>query len=487
MEFSYWKNHNFLNLTIAGLAGILIALAVLFIKPILVVAFVGALLGAVVVIYYPELGFIVILILLSSVLGEEQVPTIDIGLQIYISDIVFVFLLAIMVIRLLVDPDFHLEKNAMILPVLAFWGFALLSTIMHIANDSIIIGDGIQEMRIITYYLLLIPFIYLIREKKQLDRFLSALFLLATITATANLSQYILGDRITFLTGRVETFADGVVRITDNPGEGLITTTFIVLTVRLFLSQFKFNNFFHFIQWAIIGAAMLVSFNRTHWGVAALSFVITFFMTNPEQRKKTLTWGLYLLWLIPLALLPALFFRDTPYAELVQAAIARLGTLFSSTAYIDPTESTIMWRNFEYHYGLPQIAKHPFFGLGMGAQYRPFISQIDGWGNMGPNYTHNGHLWIAMKGGLLSWISLMIFMVMFIVDGFKKWRKIQDPDKQSLALGFTLVAVSIIVASILHPIIITFFWTPLLGIIFAINHVLFKLYSEEVAEPKLMV
>jgi O-antigen ligase len=130
-------------------------------------------------------------------------------------------------------------------------------------------------------------------------------------------------------------------------------------------------------------------------------------------------------------------------------------------------------------YGIPQLLNHPFFGLGMGALYRPFISKIDGYGNMGPHYTHNGHLWIAMKGGLFAWLALMAFLIIFIVQGLKKWRQVTDPSMQSLALGFSLVGLSVIIASILHPIIITLFWTPLLGIIFGINHVIFKLYTGE--------
>ena len=478
MEFSYWKNHNFLNLSTAAVAGVLIAVAVIFLEPIMVLVLTGAILGASVLVFYPEYGFIAILILLSSILGEEQVPTIDIGLQIYIADIIFAFLVVIMIIRLLVDPDFHLEKTPFAIPLFIFWGLALLTTVIHIFDNSIVIGDGIQEMRIISYYLLLIPFVQLIRTKKQLNRLLNVMFILATLTAAANILQYILGDTITFLTGRVEQFSDGVTRITDNPGEGIITTTFIVLTIRLFLSNFKFNNIFHFLQWLIIGGAMLISFNRTHWGVAGLSLLITFFLTNPEQRSKIMSWGLSILWLIPLAILPALFFRDSAYSALVDAAVGRFQTLFTSQSYVDPTESTIIWRNFEYHYGLPQIASNPVLGLGMGALYRPFIPQIDGWGNMGPHYTHNGHLWIAMKAGLLSWFALLSFMGMFIANGFKKWKRVKDPEMQSLALGFTLVAVSVLFGSILHPMIITFFWTPLLGVIFAINHVIFRLYLD---------
>ena len=486
MQFSYWKNQNFLNLTIAALAGVAIALAALFLKPLVVVMLIVVLIGAVVLVLYPEFGFVGILVLLSSILSEEQIPTIEVGpLLVYATDLLVIALLAIMVIRLLVDSDFKLEKSPMTIPLLAFWGFALLSTILHLLSDEIVIGDGIQEMRIITYYMLFILFIHLIRDKKQLDRFLSLLFFLATITAAANLLQYVLGDSITFLSGRVEEFTTAetqmadVTRITDNPGEGLITTAFIVLTIRLFLSQFKFNNLFHFIQWGIIGGAMLISFNRTHWAVAGISLVVTFFLTSPDQRKKILSWGLSLLWLVPLAFIPALLFPDSSYGELVNAALIRITSLFSSQAYTDPTESTIVWRAFEYRYGLPQIAEHPFFGLGMGADYRPYIEALDGYGSLGPHYTHNGHLWIAMKGGLLSWLSLMVFMVIFIVKGFLNWKKVKDPDMQSLALGFTLVAVSIIIASILHPIIMTLFWTPLLGIIFAINHVIFKFYVQD--------
>ena len=430
MEFSYWKNHNFLNLSAAAIAGVLIAIAVIFLEPVMVLVLTGAILGASVLVFYPEYGFIAILILLSSILGEEQVPTIDIGLQIYIADIIFAFMVVLMVVRLLVDPDFQLQKAPLTIPLLIFWGLALLTTVIHIFDNSIVIGDGIQEMRILSYYLLLIPFVQLIRTKKQLERLLNLMFTLATLTAAANILQYILGDSITFLTGRVEQFSDGVTRITDNPGEGIITTTFIVLTIRLFLSNFKFNNIFHFLQWLIIGGAMLISFNRTHWGVAGLSLLITFFLTNPEQRSKIMSWGLSILWLIPLAILPALFFRDSGYSALVDAAFGRFQTFFTSQSYVDPTESTIIWRNFEYQYGLPQIANHPIFGLGMGALYRPFIPQIDGWGTMGPHYTHNGHLWIAMKGGLLSWFAMLSFMGMFIVNGFKNWKKVENPEMQ---------------------------------------------------------
>jgi hypothetical protein len=486
MQFSYWKNQNFYILSITAIAAVAVGIATLLLPPQMIIIAAVAIIGAGIVLNYPEFGFLAILVFLSSVLSEENIPTVQAGpIQVYITDVILLFLLVIMLVRLLADPDFKLEFSPMSMPLFVFWGFALLSTILGILSDNVIIGRGLHEMRIVSYYLLFFLFIHLIREKKQLERTLDWLFLLATITAAATLAQYILGDTFVFLEGRVEPFSPenqamaNVIRVTDNPGEGLITTAFIVLTIRLFLSQLKFKNIYQFIQWALLGGAMLIGFNRTHWAVAAISLVITFFMTNLDQRKKILTWSLYLLWLLPIIILPGLILPDSPYGQLIQAAFVRLTSLFTTQAYVDPTESTIVWRNFEYLYGIPQLLNHPFFGLGMGALYRPFISKIDGYGNMGPHYTHNGHLWIAMKGGLFAWLALMAFLIIFIVQGLKKWRQVTDPSMQSLALGFSLVGLSVIIASILHPIIITLFWTPLLGIIFGINHVIFKLYTGE--------
>ncbi|HET60259.1 MAG TPA: hypothetical protein ENN32_07815, partial [Chloroflexi bacterium] len=343
MQFSYWKNQNFYILSITAIAAVAVGVASLLLPPQMIIIAAVAIIGAGIVLNYPEFGFLAILVFLSSVLSEESIPTVQAGpVQVYITDVIMLFLLVIMLVRLLVDPNFKLEFSPMSLPLFVFWGFALLSTILGILGGNVIIGRGLHEMRIVSYYLLFFLFIHLIREKKQLERTLDWLFLLATITAAATLAQYILGDTFVFLEGRVEPFSPenqamaNVIRVTDNPGEGLITTAFIVLTIRLFLSQLKFKNIYQFFQWAILGGAMLIGFNRTHWAVAAISLAITFFMTNLEQRKKILTWSLYLLWLLPIVILPGLIMPDSPYGQLVQAAFVRLTSLFTTQSYVDP-------------------------------------------------------------------------------------------------------------------------------------------------------
>jgi len=485
MKMAYnWKHQAIQQMTVGALLGILLGAMCLFLDPRLVAVSVVGIIGAIALFRYPEAGILAIVLFLSSVLSESSMPVINIGqLGLYITDAIAIWLFVILIIRLLLDPSYKLQLNAVALPLLLFIGWVVISAVVHLIQNDLVLGNAIYEIRIISYYLLFFVLINLIKTKQQVNRLLNGIFILATITSLANLTQYALGRDFTLLSGRVEAFSHentqmmNVTRITDNPGEGLITSAFIILTVKLFLSQFKFKNILAFLQWVVIGGAFLVSFNRTHWGVAAISILITLFLIKPDERKKMLTWLLYISWIIPLVLLPALIAPNSGYGQLINAALLRFSTLFTTDAYASATESTIVWRNFEYQYGIPQILKHPVLGVGPGANYRPFLENIDYPEFAGQRYSHNGHLWIAVKTGLPGWFFALSFLITFIVQGFKNWRKILDVRFQSIYLGFTLVGLSVLLASILHPIIITIFWTPLLGISLGINPVLLKLYG----------
>ncbi|NSW52429.1 MAG: O-antigen ligase family protein [Anaerolineae bacterium] len=489
MKFSYdWKNQTIQQMSIAALCGLVLGLFCLFLDPRLVMVGVFGLLGAAILIRYPELGILTIIIFLSTVINEESMPVIDVGpLMVYITDVITIWLFIILVVRMLVDPEYELRFNKITLPLLLFFLWSATSTTIRVIQGSsgLNLGNAVQEFRIIAYYMVFFILINLIRDEKQLNRLLNGLFLLATITSLTNIAQYALGQNFTFLSGRVEPFSgedpqfSNVTRITDNPGEGLITTSFIVLTVKLFQSKFTMRNIARFVQWVIVAGALLISFNRTHWGVAAISVLITFLMTKPERRKQILTWALYLSWIIPLVLIPAFIAPQSEYGQLINASLLRISTVFSPEAYTSTTESTIVWRNFEYDYGLPQIANHPLFGLGLGSNYRPFIEGIDYTEFQGQGYTHNGHLWIAMKTGLVGWFFFLTFLITFITNGFRNWRAVSNPRMQTIYLGFTLVGLSILLASILHPIVMTIFWTPVIGTFLGINDVIFRLYGSE--------
>ncbi|MCD4753649.1 MAG: hypothetical protein K8R40_11305 [Anaerolineaceae bacterium] len=97
-----------------------------------------------------------------------------------------------------------------------------------------------------------------------------------------------------------------------------------------------------------------------------------------------------------------------------------------------------------------------------------------------------------MKTGLVGWFFFLTFLITYIVDGFKKWRSINDIHLQSIFLGSTLAGLSILLASILHPIIMTIFWTPLIGIMIGINSVILNLNpsaettTEETISPNVL-
>jgi O-antigen ligase len=191
---------------------------------------------------------------------------------------------------------------------------------------------------------------------------------------------------------------------------------------------------------------------------------------------QLLKWALIVLYLLPLAAIPVMVQPESKAGRLVTATVERLATLGEKQSYAKgSTTSTIRWRDFEYTYGFRQIQQNPILGLGLGAEYRPLVQGIDDEYFDGRGYTHNAHLWLAVKTGLVGYLLFMWLVVLFVVRGFRRWQKVTDGHLKSIVLGTTLAMAGLIVAGILHPIFMTLFWTPLLGLMFGVNEVVYRI------------
>jgi len=116
-------------------------------------------------------------------------------------------------------------------------------------------------------------------------------------------------------------------------------------------------------------------------------------------------------------------------------------------------------------------------GLGLGAKYRPEVYSIDDEAKNTQHYTHNSHLWVAMKTGLIGYALLLLMSFTFIWRGFSYWSRISDPYMSGIALGFALAYLSAFIAGLIHPIFVTLFWTPILGTMMGINEVIYRIYK----------
>jgi hypothetical protein len=474
-QFMVWRNSP-VQLVVAGAVGLALGLACVLFSPVWVLGALAA--GAIVVATFkrPEIALLGILALTSSIVFEGSLPLIPIGVgSLHIPDIMLLALLSLIVLRRLVEPGFTIVRTPLDLPLLGFYAVALLSTFAAIFGSSLDFNLGMREMRTLSYYLTFFAVTNLVREKRQVRLLLRGFFFLAILVAAVMLAQFLLGDSVRLLPGRVETVQSGTYGITRvlPPGQSLILVGFILTTVALGLNRLGAVNTLALLQWGLLGVAVLITFNRSFWVGVLVSFLGLAYVVRAYERPKLIARGLAVLLLLAVILVLILSQPESRAASLVRVSFERLGTVASSGTL---QEDSLQDRGLEMEYALPQIVTHPLLGLGFGARYRPWDSRLDwkaagGSGYDGRAYIHNGHLWILLKSGFLGYLCLVWLSLVFLLRGFKNWWSVFDPQMRSVVLGFSLTYLAVLIGAVVNPMLMQWFWTPIIGIMMGISEV----------------
>ena len=486
MDISQYQDNRTLSsiwqLLIASAAGVLLGVISSYLPPLWVILLVVAFAILLVVIRRPEIAVLGVLIFLTTLLPDRYIPVVNVGPgRLYITEPIIIGLFIYIFVRWLVKHQ-PLVSTPLDIPILCFYGWALITTIVGVfVNKNVSIGLAIPEFRLLSYYLVFFVITNLLTKNEQVKLLLDGLFLLGTIVAIAMIVQFVMGTSFEFISGRVESlytagrrYAD-VTRITDTVGEGLITIAFIVKSVFILTSEWKWKRILHVIQWLLLGIAVGMTYNRTHWAVSFLAILLTLILGSGKDRYRVFKWVIIGSLTIPIILFLVIGNPNSEAAKFINSTIDRFTTILQPESYTSEYTSTLQWREFEYKYGLPQVANHPILGLGLGARYRPYVYGIDYEAFDGRAYTHSAHLWIAMKTGLVGYLFFIIFSIAFLWRGFKYWRSIVNPDMRSIYLGFTLAYLGVLIGSITHPIAMTLYWTPIIGLMLGINEVILRL------------
>lgn len=425
----------------------------------------------------PEIAVLAILAAKSTIIFQERMPLIPIPVgSLHIADVILLALLGLIVLRWLAESDFHIVDTPLDLPLAAFYGAAVLSTLMAIRTSSLDFNEGLRGIRDITFYLTIFVVTNLVREQRQLNLLLRGFFVLATLVAMAMVAQYAIGGSLQLLPGRVETLATrgetygGVFRILP-PGQSLILVAFIVSTVTLVLTRIGLSSILRFLQWGLLGLVVLLTFNRTYWVAVGLELPLLGLSINGQHRRRIIGWGLLVAFLGAVTLPVALAQPGSRIASLASASYERMSTLVDPRT---PGESSIEMRYIEYEHALPQIPSLPLLGLGIGARYRPWDPRVDweqpgGLGFDGRAYIHNGHLWILLQSGVLGYLCFAWLSLAFLVRGFRHWWDIPSLHTRAAVLGFSLAYVGVLVSSLSSPLVIEPFWIPVIGLMMGFN------------------
>jgi len=468
------------QLIIAIACGVLFGAISLLITPLWTLVILLGLVSVIATIKRPELGILAVLALLSSVVGYNKIPVINIGPgRLYITEPIVIGLFLLFLVRWLLEPDFKLAHTPLDLPLLLFYGWAILSTAIALLQSQLAIEQMIPEVRTVSYYLLFFPIINLILKERNLKLLIEGFFFLATLVSIMVIVQYVFGVTAPFLSGRVETLVTvkrvygDITRITDIAGEGILTVAVITKFVTMFISKPRFRSWLEIIQWLTITTAFIMNFNRAHWiagiGVGLLAVILV----KGIDRQRFITWIITFLLLLPLVYVPVIINPDTKVSRFITASLNRLSSSISNEQLSGSRHvSTLTQRNFEYQYAFPEIMSHPLLGLGLGANYRPKLAGIA----TSSYWIHNGHVWIMVKTGLVGYFFLMWFCIARIVRGFKYWRLIPDSRMRGYFLGFTLSFLGFMVIATLHTSFMALFWAPVIALSSGVSEVMIKLY-----------
>jgi hypothetical protein len=348
--------------------------------------------------------------------------------------------------------------------------------------------DARRAMRVLSYYLTFFIVTNLVRELRQLNSLLNGLFLLATIVAAAMVVQFFLGHTVQLLSGRVESLGtqgvvyEDVTRILP-PGVSIVLVSFGALLSILVLEKIKPRRLLKFLQFGLLGMALLFTFLRSYWAVLIIMFFLMGYIFRGYDRRRLIRWGLVAIFSAAMILLVIFSDPDSRAARLAGASMDRLSTLGRSGTF-QGKDSSLNWRKIENRYAFSTIASHPLIGLGMGARYRPRDPRLDQRGASSPSfdfrgYIHNGHLWVLLQSGLVGYISLMWLSLAFLIRGFRYWRSIANDRIRGVVLGFTLVYVAVLIAAVVNPTFTQWNWTPVIGIIMGINEVILMKFKQE--------
>ena len=429
---------------------------------------------------WPEFALLGILVLLSTTFDVYALPSIPIGVgHLIVSDIILFFALGIILLRGWVEPGFGFKHTPLDIPLLAFYGVAIFSTVISISNSTNTLNQSLGEVRTVNLYLTFFVVTNLIRDEKHLRRLLSGIFVLATLVALLMIAQYFLGDVTQILPGRVETLFTagtsdpGVTRILP-PGQSLVLVALIAIPILLIFDKTQSKFIIRFLQLIPLGIAVLLTFNRNFWVAVILAFLLIAFLVSIPDKVRYFNIATWTAVFAVMIFVPLVSLFGAPAQNFLDSTATRFATLLNPNTL---NEGSLQYRYVENQYALPQIAAHPLIGLGLGADYRTRDGRID-FGRPSYDalaYIHDGHLWMILKTGLIGYLLFVLTLFLFIKRCLSNWRKIRDPYLRTIVLSFAITMIGLLPATLVNPIFSKSYWTPLLGIMMGTCEVILRL------------
>jgi hypothetical protein len=461
--------------------GLLLGVISVWLPPYYVLVGVAGIIYVVVAWLWPEIAIIGILLFTSTIFNIYAYPSIPIGVgNLIISDILLVVLFGIIFLRVMIRSSSYFIHTPLDIPLIAFYGAAILATGIGIFKSRITFNQALGEVRVINFYLIFFVVTNLIRNDKQLRRLLNGIFVLAFLVGLVMVAQYMIGEQIKILPGRVETLGTagvtdpGVTRIIP-PGQSLVLVVFISQAVLLIFGGKPSGFLIRFFLAGVTGVAVVLTFTRNYWGAFSIALFIVGILVSIRDKVKYANIVLLVAIIGASVVTPFLSIKEGKVEKLINGTMIRLSTLFDPNV---TQEESLRFRYIENEYVLPQIIAHPFFGLGLGANYRPKDYRLDYSKPLSESltwYIHNGHYWVMVKTGLIGYLFFLWFFLRSVKRGFQNWKRIPDPFLKGIVLSFAATILSLQFSVFVAPVFTNSWWSPVIGVMLGVSEVIVRL------------
>lgn len=397
------------------------------------------------------IGVIASMLVAASFLHIAVIPKpITLGGQgLNAAELLIVFMLAVVLVRSLVERRFEFLRSPITLPLLLL-SLAIMVSVGAAYAKYLESPKGVfpftlyNDARPMFYYSLFFVVAFGIRTRQELRILVAALIIIAAAVAVLMIVQYALGHEQRVFMGtrwaapRVEELGpdeEGVTRSLP-PGLALMYVLFPAVTCLACMGKGRSSRLLGLAS-VLIAIGLLLSFTRMYWLSVSAAMVVIWMLVDSSMKRRLLTFGTVALTAsVLLTIAFSTFAPGAARARFSHALYDRLAsTVTRSTVYSPGLQNRIQ----ENRSALELIKRNVIFGVGLGTPLhrtqviRPgYNTQV-----IVPIYRiHNSYLDLWARFGLLGVLSFVWLSVAFLARSLLLFFHAQEPVHKVLGLTF---------------------------------------------------
>ena len=363
--------------------------------------------------------------------------------NVYVTDLLFMPLLAVLLLRLLLRDGWRWRSTPLDLPLLLFLGATVSGMLTASLTRGVPLADTTYEAHFLLYYVAFFLVTNMVRRPEQLRRLVIGGFAIALLVALTIVVQG-LGVAIPFVSASILRTDEGVIRMF-HPGGSLLFHSLIVVTCYLLLAGAETRLLPIVSAGGLLAVALAMGLSRNTLIAAAVGLLVGVIILRGRHLSRLMVPGILLLAIIGAVLWLETNGQSSFLGRYLEAYGTRVSRMLSGDLLTDA--DTLNWRLREVEYAVPLVRENPVLGIGLSVPYRPPFYVTDPL----TRYIHNSYLWLWLKTGLVGLVAFLWLSYRFLTRSLRLWQGNSSDLMQALVLGTGLAFLGDMLSNLVAP------------------------------------